>query len=227
MKSQRLMLRHRPIPEVRNRGALWQIWIDAGFQKIKAARAAFAAESAKVFAQYNETLSDTLFALEEAASKEAAFEAIECIKPVRTDLRAERRLLKRQRDELYALLAQISSSINEVFDQANVQAAHEFNRIRADMERLDGEIKNASNWQTANALFEKLKQLSTQIQATDLNIAARKECRAELDRLFDDVKERLQAFRFTRAQTEDVDSMLARLERQGHLMFVRDVPRTT
>jgi hypothetical protein len=93
------------------------------------------------------------------------------------------------------------------------------------MERLDGEIKNASNWQTANALFEKLKQLSAQIQATDLNIAARKECRAEIDRLFDDVKERLQAFRFTRAQTEDVDSMLARLERQGHLMFVRNVPR--
>ena len=129
--------------------------IDVGFQKIKAARAAFAAESAKVFAQYNETLSDTLFALEEAASKEAAFEAIERIKPVRTDLRAEKRLLKRQRDELYALLAQISASINEVFDQANAQATHEFNRIRADMERLDGEIKNASNWQTANALFEK------------------------------------------------------------------------
>jgi len=199
--------------------------IDAGFEKIRAARVAFAAEAAKVFAQYNEILADALFTLEEDASKEAAFEAIERIKPVRRALKDEKRLLKRQRDELITLLRQISASIDEVFDQVNAQATQEYNRIRADIDRLDDEIKKASDWQTADALFEKCKQLSGQIQSTDLSIAARKECRAEIERLFEDVKERRQAFRFTRAQTEDVDSMLTRLERLGHLMFVRNVPR--
>ncbi len=199
--------------------------IDAGFQKIRAARAAFAAEAAKIFAQYNEILSDTLFALEEEASKEAAFDAIERVKPVRNELKNDRRLLKKQRDELYALLSQISSSIEEIFNKADSQATQEFSRIRADMENLDDEIKNITNWQSANALFEKLKQLGAQIQSTDLRIVDRKECRAEMDRLFDEVKERLQEFRFSRAQAEDPDLMLARLERQGYLILVRDVPR--
>jgi hypothetical protein len=199
--------------------------IDAGFQKIRAARAAFAAEAAKIFAQYNEILSDTLFALEEEASKEAAFEAIERVKPVRNELKNDRRLLKKQRDELYALLSQISSSIEEIFNKADSQATQEFSRIRTDMENLDDEIKRIANWQSANALFEKLKQLGAQIQSTDLRIVDRKECRAEMDRLFDEVKERLQEFRFSRAQTEDPDAMLARLERQGYLILVRDVPR--
>jgi hypothetical protein len=193
-------------------------------QTVRAARKAFAVEATKVFAQYNETLSDTLFALEEEASKEAAFEAIDRIKPIRANLRVETRLLKRQRDELYALLTQISSSIDEVFDQANAKATQDFNRLRSDMERLDGQIKAASNWQAANALTETHKQLSAQIRDADLCIAARKECRAEMDRLFDEIKERLQAFRFTRTQTEDLDSLLGRLERQGFLLIVDTVP---
>ena len=193
-------------------------------QTVRAARKAFAVEATKVFAQYNETLSDTLFGLEDEASKEAAFEAIERIKPIRTSLRVESRLLKRQRDELYALLTQISSSIDEVFEQANAKSAQDFNRLRAEMERFDGQIKAASNWQTANALTDTHKQLSAQIRDADLSMASRKECRAEMDRLFDDIKERLQAFRFTRTQSEDLDSMLARLERQGYLLTVDTVP---
>ena len=193
-------------------------------QTVRAACKAFAVEATKVFAQYNETLSDTLFGLEDEASKEAAFEAIERIKPIRASLRAEARLLKRQRDELYALLTQISSSIDEVFEQANAKSAQDFNRLRAEMERLDGQIRAASNWQTANAFTETHKQLSAQIRDADLSMASRKECRAEMDRLWDEIKERLQAFRFSRTQTEDLDSLLGRLERQGYLLTVDTVP---
>ena len=114
--------------------------MDAAFQKVRVARAAFAAESMKVFAKYNEILSDTLFTLEEEGSREAAFEANRRIRPVMAELQAETRLLKRQREELYVLTRQICSSIDEVFEQANKQSAQEFNRIRADIERLDTRI---------------------------------------------------------------------------------------
>jgi hypothetical protein len=198
--------------------------IDAGFQKIKAARAAFAAESAKVFAECNDVLSDILFALEEEATRDAAVEAIERIKPIRLQLRTESRLLWNQRQELNGILNAISSSINEVFEKASTQAVQEYNRLKADMEEMEKKIKSAAKWQSANALIDAHKALSAQIRDADLSIFARKECRGEMDRLWDDISERLQAFRHTRTQTEDLDSLLGRLERQGYLLTVDSVP---
>lgn len=203
--------------------------VDSGFTTIRSARIAFATEATRVFAQYNETLTDTLLALEEegtkAGAKEAAFEAIERIKPIRTALRGEVRLLRAQRDDLYAVLTQISAAIDEVFEAADVKAMQEFGRLRADIERLEEQIKDAVNWETAAALTDAHKRLSANIRDSRLPMAARQECRAEMDRLFDEIKDRMQAFRFTRSRTEDLDAMLSRLERQGHLMFVPDVPR--
>lgn len=198
--------------------------INSGFKSVREARAAFAAEAAKAFAQYNDALSDVLFALEEDATKNAAFEAIERIKPIRAELRNDTRLQRRQRDELYALVSQISSSIDEIFEQANAQAAKEFQHLRADIERLDGEVKDASNWQTANALIETHKQLSARIRDAQVKIAERKEFRAEMDRLWEEISERLRLFRSTRSQTEDLDAVFARLERQGYLMLITEAP---
>lgn len=198
--------------------------IDAAFQQIRSARAAFADEATRVFSHYNEILSDTLFALEEEPSRERAFEAIEQIKPVRSELRTERRLLKVQRQELIGLLSAISASIDEVFEKASAAATQEQNQILADFDRFQDQIRTADSWKLANELIATHKQLSAQVRDSQLSIAARRSCRAELDRLWDDVAERLRSLRSSRGQTEDLETIFAGLERRGHLQIVDGVP---
>ena len=142
-------------------------------------------------------------------------------------MRTEARLLGGQRRELNGLLRAISCSIDEVFEKASAQSAQEFNRIKADIEELDGKIRSAASWQAASSLIDAHKALSAEIREGDLSIVGRKECRTEMDRLWEDLSERLRALRFTRTQTVDLDATLSHLERQGYLLFVDDVPSVT
>lgn len=198
--------------------------IDACFQKVRAARAAFATEATAVFANYNELLSDTLLSLEDEASREAAFEAIERIKPIRAQLRSERRLLRSHRIELEGLLQAISTSIEEVFEQADERAAGEWARIQADCERLAAQIEGALTSNDIKELVAMHKELSGSLRDSKISIAARKEGRAELDRLWREIGERMQQAQSGRDRSENVDALLARLERQGYLLSVDRIP---
>jgi hypothetical protein len=198
--------------------------LDSGFNCVRAARAAFAAQAAQVFAQYNEDLSNVLFTLEEDPTRESAFEAIERIKPVRANLKTEGRLLRAQRQELNGLLSAISASIHEIFEQSDQQATREYNRIQADIERLATEVQGAQSWGAANSLIDVHQDLSAQVRDAQLNIASRKMCRAELDKVWEELEDRLRLLRAKRDGGEDLEAMLDGLERQGFLIVVNDVP---
>jgi len=199
--------------------------IDSSFNKVRAARAAFAAEAARVFADYNESLSNTLSALEDDGTREAAFEAIERVKPIRAQLRDERRLMRVQRLELDGLLRAISASIDEIFEHADEKAAEEWEGIRANCERLAAQIQRASTWREARDLITLHKELSAGVREAQISIAARKECRSELDRLWVEIEERLHDTEGSRDRSEDINLLLSRLERQGYLVTVDEVPR--
>jgi len=199
--------------------------IDSSFYKVRSERAAFAAEAARVFAHYNESLSNTLSSLEDEGSREAAFEAIERVKPIRTQLRDERRLMRVQRLELDGLLRAISASIDEIFEHADEKAAEEWEGIRADCERLAAQIQRASTWREARDLITLHKELSAGVRESQISIAARKECRSELDRLWGEIEERLHDTEGSRDRSEDINLLLSRLERQGYLVTVDEVPR--
>lgn len=202
------------------RGETLRARLNTGFDKIKAARTQFAIEAGRVFAEYSEVLNDTLFNLEEEASREAALAAIDRIKPLRATLRTETRLLRHQRQELILLLNNVSSAIDEVFAEAKKASSQEISRIKLDLERLEQAIQSARDWNSANAVIAGHKALSAKIREADLSMAGRRELRIEMLRVWDLVEEKLDAFRASRSREERLDDAIRRLERQGYLMVV-------
>jgi hypothetical protein len=201
----------------------FRMLVDEGFQIIRDARARFAAEASRVFSEYNEVLSNALFLLEEEPTRETAFEVIERIKPIRTALRTEKRLLRTHHQELNGSLSVISASIDELFERAAAQATEEEHRIFADIEKFEAEIAEANDWVAANELINAHKQLSADLRETKLSIAVRKSCRTELDRLWDELADRLRLLR-ARRETEDIGTVMAALERRGYIQIVSSVP---
>jgi len=198
--------------------------LSTGFEKIRSARTQFAIEAARVFNEYNEALSDTLFTLEQEGTKDAARAAIDRIKPLRATLRAETRLLGHHRYELITLLNNVSSAIDEVFEETKKAASQEFSRIKLEIERLRQIVAGVRDWNSANALIAAHKALSAKIRETDLGIAARRDLRSEMEDVWESISERLDALRNSRSRDERADDAVKRLERQGYLMIVTEIP---
>ncbi|HIE01823.1 MAG TPA: hypothetical protein EYP59_16315 [Thiotrichaceae bacterium] len=202
--------------------------LENGFKKVKQQRADFAAKASLIYASYNDELSNILAKLETEATREVAYEGIALVKPIRASLRGERGLLKVHQAELYALLENISSTINELFEQAKQTVSREYHQIRADIERLDEEIKKVKSTSLLDAVIQSHKRLQKSLNETQLPIALRKELRAEMDRLWSSeqgISERMRTLKATRFVGQQLEETIRRLEQEGHLLFVNEVPK--
>lgn len=198
--------------------------LDEGFQKVREARVAFAVEAVRRFAYYNDVLGDILASLEELPTRESAFGAIDRLKPLRASLREERGLLKAQRAEINSMLDAASQAVEEIFESASAESKASATRLSADLDRLERQANEASDWSSAFNLIASHKQQSGAVREARLSIADRKDLRLRLERIWEDVAERLQQFRFSRA-SENVDAAIRRLEQQGRLLLVTEVPK--
>ena len=192
-----------------------------GFDKVKALRTQFAVEAARVFAEYAEILSDTLFTLEEEGNRETAMAAIERIKPLRVALRTESRLLAHHRHEIGLLLKNVSSAIDEIFEESKKAYTEVVNRIKMDVERLEKSIQCASDFSTASALINSHRELCAKIRESDVSIAGRRELRFEMERIWRTLDDALNVLRSSNPKVGRIDDVISRLERQGFLVYVK------
>jgi hypothetical protein len=198
--------------------------LDEGFKSVREARAAFAVEAGRRFAYYNDILGDVLANLEETPTRDAAFEAIDRLKPLRSSLREEKNLLRAQRAEINGTLSAASQAVEEIFEKATAQSQAVVTRLSGELDVLERQVADASDWSTAFGLIAGHKQQSAAIRGAQLSIAVRKELRLRLERIWEDLAEKLQQLRFGRA-TENLDATIRRLEQQGWLLIVNDVPK--
>jgi hypothetical protein len=200
--------------------------LDEGFKKVREARAAFAIEAGRRFAYYNDILGDILANLEETPTRESAFDAIDRLKPLRASLRQEKSLLRAQRAEINGTLSAASQAVEEIFERATAQSQVVVMRLSGELDVLERRAADASDWNTAFGLIGAHKQQSAAVREAQLSIAARKGLRLRLERIWEDISEKLQQLRFSRA-SENLDATIHRLEQQGWLLIVADVPRIT
>lgn len=198
--------------------------LDEGFRRVKEARAAFAIEAGRRFAYYNDLLGEILADLEETPTKDAAFAAIDRLKPLRAQMREENSLLRGQRREIYGLFEVASQAVEEIFERASKESSAIASQLTEDIARFERQVGEASDWDTTFALVSLHKQQSAALRDARLSIAHRKEIRLQLEGIWEDIAEKLQQYRFSRA-SENIDAAVRRLEQRGWLLVVRDVPR--
>lgn len=198
--------------------------LDNAFSFVREARATFAIESERWFAHYNETLSDILLDLEDEPTRDIAFTAIEKLKPLRAALREENRLLKRQRNEIFQSLDVISRSVDQIFESTNADAVRIKSKISAEIDEFRGQVARAEDYEQSHELVGMHKQISAKVREENLRIQDRKELRALLESLWDDISEKLRRYKFKGRQREPLEQTLRRIEQQGWLVFVRHVP---
>jgi hypothetical protein len=199
--------------------------LNEGFSSIRQLRTEFAIEAERNFSTLHEELMDVLSRLEEEASRDAAFEAIESLKVLRPRIREERVLTKAQRAELQGELGIISQGVDEIFETENARSADQNAALTASVESLAGQIGGARSWQEALNLTRLHKEASGALRNASLSIRHRKQLRLRLDELWEDISEKLQKYRFGRGDGEQPDDLLRRLEQQNWVVFVSGIPR--
>jgi hypothetical protein len=201
-----------------------QATLDGGFQKVRAARAAFAVEAGQRFAYYNDVIGDILASLEESPNRDTAFSAIDRLKPLRADLRDEKKLLRAQRAEIVGGLNAASQAVEEIFEHASKESKAVAVRLIGELDRLARLVSDASDWNSTFALIASHKQQSAAVRDSQLSINDRRDLRLRLESMWEDIAEKLQQYRFGRA-IESLDATIRRLEQHGWLLMVNTVPR--
>lgn len=198
-----------------------------GLSKVRQLRAAFATNSAVVFANYNDELSNIMMILEMDSSRNAAFDAISQVKPIRTNLREETRLLKVHREDLYATLQAISDAIEETFERAEYASDQEFFHLKADLEELSNIVQSTMNIVTLEDAIQSHKELNKRVNEARLPFSRRRDLKMELERLWSDddgIAERMRALKHGRYLGAQVDATLQSLVDEGYLSIASDVP---
>jgi hypothetical protein len=143
---------------------------------------------------------------------------------LRVALREEKKLLRAQRAEINGALNVASQAVEEIFERASAQSKAAATRVAADLDRLERQVNEASDWSSTFSLIASHKQQSAAVRDGQLSISDRKDLRLRLERIWEDIAEKLQQSRFSRA-SKNVDAAIRRLEQQGWLLVVSDVPR--
>ena len=199
--------------------------LDQAFSSVKQARTAFAVGSEREFAQHNEGLSEALHALERSPTRESAMEAIEVLKAVRKALREHKTLLKRHRDALFSTVGAISRAVDEVFNEGAAMNEREISLISSGIDRLEQAVQGASDWRAIFTLIGDHKEQSAAVRNAAMPIREKRQQRVRLEAIWDEIEEKLERLRHTRTQREEPEAAIRRLERQGWLFFVSDIPR--
>jgi polyribonucleotide nucleotidyltransferase len=129
-----------------------------------------------------------------------------------------------RRAEINGTLSAASQAVEEIFERASSESKAATVRLTGEIDRLARLVSDAADWRSTFALIANHKQQSAAVRDGQLSITDRKELRSRLEAIWKDIAEKLQEFRFGRA-AENIDATMRRLEQQGWLLFVNDVPR--
>ena len=201
--------------------------LDEAFACIKEERAKFARMASLVYGQYLDAIQNIFQPLERTSprpSREDAFEAIEAVKPLRTRLREEQRLLRSQRQELSSNLRMISDAISEILDRASAEMQRNLIPMRRRLEDLRQSIQEVQQTEDLAQVIVSHKALYADLKTSQLSVDGRKECRSALEDLWEEIKEKQQEFGRSRFDAGRIDTTLARLENLGHFLWMRQVP---
>lgn len=202
--------------------------LEVAFASIKEERAKFAREASLVYGQYLDAIQNIIQPLEHTSprpSREDAFEAIEAVKPLRSQLREENRLLRAHRQELFSNLRMVSDAISEILDRASVEMERNLVHMRRRLEALRQEIQQVQRSEQLQQVINSHKALYADLKTKELSVEGRRECRTALEELWDEVTEKRQDFGRSRFDAERIDATLLRLENLGHFLWMGRVPQ--
>lgn len=201
--------------------------LDAAFACVKAERARFARVASVVHGEYLDVIANVLQPLEQscpAPTRADGFRAIEEVKPLRAKLADERRLLARQRHDLYDRLRVVSDAISEVLDRASAAMKQNRVHLRRRLAELEAAVESVQTAGQFPAVIGAHKQLYADLRGTALSIEDRAECRHALEGLWSLIAEKKQALGSTRFDPQRIDHTLTRLEQQGFFLWMDGIP---